>query len=327
MQDEAKETSITRVGYAAREAPGAHSFNLVPQSMTEAIEFSKIIAASELCPKEYQGKYQSVMIAMMMGAELGITTMQSLQNIAVINGRPSMWGDLVIGLVYASKILASINERDPQECSKKDEGRCEVLRKGQPESVVRTYSYQMAIDAGLIKRAREDMPWRTNKGRMLQMRARAWALRDTFPDVLKGLQIREEVDDYPPAPEPISMPRRASESSPAVVEAFIKDGQQAPAAAPAAAQQMWHGRVEKVTSREGKSKGRKWTLYLVKCADGMEFGTFESGQATFAEEAAENQIEVRISWEMTPKGSKKILIIEPDTVAEAEADVDTDPDV
>jgi hypothetical protein len=35
--------------------------------------------------------------------------------------------------------------------------------------------------------------------RMLQMRARAWALRDVFTDVLKGLSMAEEAMDTPPA--------------------------------------------------------------------------------------------------------------------------------
>jgi hypothetical protein len=61
---------------------------------------------------------------------------------------------------------------------------------------------------------------------MLKMRARSWTLRDGFADVLRGLHIREEVDDFieirgpSPAstPDPVSFlhrPRRPIAPRPA----------------------------------------------------------------------------------------------------------------
>jgi hypothetical protein len=41
-------------------------------------------------------------------------------------------------------------------------------------------------------------PWTQYPKRMRQMRARAFALRDVFPDVLRGLPVAEEVMDIPP---------------------------------------------------------------------------------------------------------------------------------
>jgi hypothetical protein len=40
-------------------------------------------------------------------------------------------------------------------------------------------------------------PWTQYPRRMLQLRARGFALRDAFPDVLKGLVTAEEAQDYP----------------------------------------------------------------------------------------------------------------------------------
>ena len=40
-------------------------------------------------------------------------------------------------------------------------------------------------------------PWQQYPKRMLQMRARAWALRDVFPDVLRGVHVAEEAQDLP----------------------------------------------------------------------------------------------------------------------------------
>jgi hypothetical protein len=48
---------------------------------------------------------------------------------------------------------------------------------------------------------RKEGPWRSYPQRMLKMRARSWTLRDGFADVLRGLHIREEVDDFIEIPE------------------------------------------------------------------------------------------------------------------------------
>src|SRR5882724_9451123 len=70
-----------------------------PTNLTEAIALSKLIAGSDLAPKDFKGKPANCLIAMQMGAEVGLAPMQSLQNIAVINGRPSLWGDAALGVV------------------------------------------------------------------------------------------------------------------------------------------------------------------------------------------------------------------------------------
>src|SRR3546814_17968193 len=52
-------------------------------------------------------------------------------------------------------------------------------------------------DAKKAGRAGKQGPWSQYPQRMLQMRARAWAMRDGFADVLKGIGIAEEVRDFP----------------------------------------------------------------------------------------------------------------------------------
>lgn len=309
MEDEAKQP----VQIIPR--PKSTAFTLVPRTLNEAIEFSRLITSSEMCPKEYRGKPQDALIAIQMGAELGIAPMQSLQSIMVLNGRPSMWGDVVLGLVQASGLLESIIERDPQEAAAEGEGRCEVRRKGMAEPTVRTFTREMAETAGLKKRGGPDAPWARYEGRMLQMRARSWALRDLFGDVLKGLQIREEVGDYPPEPAPIQMPERASTQE---VDNFVRDptgkGKGRAATLPLRAQSgstesCWVGQVEGVTERTGETKGRKWRLWVIKGRDGTEFGTFHTTNANFARSAGD--LLVKIAWKDTTKGGKELISIEP----------------
>ena len=71
---------------------------------------------------------------------------------------------------------------------------CKTKRKGDPVEVTRSFSIEDAKAAGLLSQNKPT--WKLYPRRMLQMRARSWALRDKYADLLKGLQVREEVDDY-----------------------------------------------------------------------------------------------------------------------------------
>ena len=77
------------------------SFSLTPANLDEAMKFSEMIANSDICPKDFHGKAGNVLVAIQMGLELGLPPMQALQNIAVINGRPSIWGDALPALAQA----------------------------------------------------------------------------------------------------------------------------------------------------------------------------------------------------------------------------------
>jgi hypothetical protein len=70
---------------------------------------------------------------------------------------------------------------------------CTTLRKGETEPVSRTFTLDLAQKAGLLSRS--SSPWKTYPDRMMQMRARAWCLRDTYADALMGIQSAEEIRD------------------------------------------------------------------------------------------------------------------------------------
>jgi hypothetical protein len=75
---------------------------------------------------------------------------------------------------------------------------CVAKRKGR-KPVVAKFSVEDAKRAGLWAK---QGPWSAYPKRMMQMRARGFALRDAFPDVLKGLITAEEAQDYPDEAKP-----------------------------------------------------------------------------------------------------------------------------
>lgn len=164
-------------------------FDLQPANLNEAMKFAGMISNSALAPKDFKGKPEDTLVAMMMGNEIGLNPMQAIQNIAVINGRPSIWGDAMLALVQANKNFKSIEETFDDSAMT---AKCVVTRKGGKPHVV-TYSQEDAVQAGLWGRN----VWKNYPKRMLAMRARGFALRNQFADALLGLITAEEARDIP----------------------------------------------------------------------------------------------------------------------------------
>lgn len=177
---------------------------LRPQSMRELLDFAQIAAKSTMLPRDYLGKPENVVIAVQLGSELGLAPMQALQNIAIINGRPAVFGDAMLGLVKQSPLCEDIEEHFEGEGDRRV-AVCVAKRAGK-RPVHQSFSVEDAKRANLWGKSG---PWQQYPDRMLQMRARGFALRDAFPDVLRGLIGAEEAADIStieavaePAPPP-----------------------------------------------------------------------------------------------------------------------------
>jgi hypothetical protein len=201
------------VAHSAMSHPAVVTLSGPVDEMEKRFGFAKkiaqLMADSALVPKEYQGSPANCFIAIQMGAELGLGPFQAVQSIAVIDGRPSVWGDALLGLVRASGKLEYIKEWVEEVEGKGPTAYCEVLRRGDKEPILRVFSLQDAARANLLKR----WSYQSYPARMVQMRARAYALRDGFADVLKGIAVAEELQDWAyaeqamaPASKPVSGP-------------------------------------------------------------------------------------------------------------------------
>jgi hypothetical protein len=169
-----------------------------PTTLDEAMRFSDMLAKSSMVPKAYQGKPEDVLVAVQWGKELGLAPLQALQNIACINGKPSVYGDAAMALVQNSPVCENIEEFIESEGTPNPTAVCVAHRKNRTPITAR-FSVEDAKRAGLWGK---QGPWTAYPKRMLQMRARGFALRDAFPDVLKGLITVEEANDYPDETKP-----------------------------------------------------------------------------------------------------------------------------
>ena len=164
---------------------------LAPTNMGEAIQFSEMLASSNMVPKNFQNKPADILVAVQWGSEVGLPPLAALNGIAVINGKPSMYGDAAMSLVVGHPAYGGHEEKLEGE-----EASCTIVRivNGKEVPTVRTFSVTDAKKANLMSKPG---PWSQYPKRMLAMRARGFAIRDSFPDALKGVITYEEAADMP----------------------------------------------------------------------------------------------------------------------------------
>jgi len=168
---------------------GSRAMAIIPQTFDDCYRMGKILAACGMVPASYNNNPEACTVAIMQGLEVGLSPIAAVNSIAVINGRPSLWGDGALAVVRASGLLEYMKEWTSDTTAY-----CEAQRRDEPEPIVRTFSDADAKSAGLLTKKG---PWQDYRPRMRQMRARSWVLRDGFADVLKGLHIGEEAQDIP----------------------------------------------------------------------------------------------------------------------------------
>ena len=169
---------------------------LNPANLSEALQMADMLCKSTLIPKDFQNSPGNVLVALQWGMEIGLGPMQALQSIAVVNGRPSLWGDAVIALCRSHPICEWVTET-VEGAGEDMVATCTTQRRGEPEPVSRSFSWSDAKRAGLIGKSG---PWTQYPTRMMQLRARSWCLRDAYPDLLRGMAVAEEAQDIPTAP-------------------------------------------------------------------------------------------------------------------------------
>lgn len=162
-------------------------------SLDDMWRFSQCVVKSGFAPKGME-KPESVLIAVEMGYEVGLSPMAALQNTAVVNGRPTIYGDAALALVRGSGLLDFYEEKQVGAKGKDDFGYCVTAkRKGDNSKYSETFTVADAKVAGLWGKPG---PWTQYPARMLKFRARGFLLRDAFGDVLKGMRTYEEERDY-----------------------------------------------------------------------------------------------------------------------------------
>lgn len=177
-----------------------------PRNLDESITLAKMFAeADDMVPASYRGSVPKIIVAMQAGAEIGLSPFAAIQNIAVINGKPAVYGDAVIALARTHSKWDESGFEELFEGTPFTDDFVAVCRVKRKDGKVRESRFSV-LDAKKAGLWSKKGPWQDYPKRMLQMRARSWAIRDNFAEALAGLSVVEEVQDIrydeAPASEP-----------------------------------------------------------------------------------------------------------------------------
>jgi len=158
----------------------------------EMYRFAKAVAQSKFKPVPDWTEVDCF-ICLQKGAEVGMTPMQSLESIYIVNNRATLFGDAPKGLIEASGLMVDYDQYEEGKPFEDDYKYVVTShRKGRSKPLTTTYS---VADAKLAKLWGKAGSWTTAPKRMLMFRARGFNLRDNFADILKGFTIGELLDE------------------------------------------------------------------------------------------------------------------------------------
>jgi len=143
---------------------------------------ASMLVKSGFLPKSVTTPEQALAI-ILMGRELGIGAMVALNNINVIQGKPTIPPQLMLALINRSGQLEDIKTE-----TGKDGATCTIKRRGQQPHTAR-FGPAEARSMGLDGKDN----YKKQPAIMYQWRAIAAAARVTFPDVIHGMYLPEEM--------------------------------------------------------------------------------------------------------------------------------------
>lgn len=186
----------------AAEAGGIVLWGMPVRTVEQALAVCRMLADTEFVPAPLRGKPGAVFAAIQYGAEVGLTPVQSLQHVAIINGRPSLWGDAVLALVLGSGTVTRREEPTLEQVAASGRAEVRYWRRGYEEPFVGVMSREMAQARQVWEKGSRSTLWAKwergvgDTASMLLWRARHQAWRAGWADVLKGLTPVEIARDY-----------------------------------------------------------------------------------------------------------------------------------
>lgn len=159
--------------------------------------------ASGMMPKQYNSP-EKIGTGIQFAIQLGFADkwLLALRQIAVINGTPSMFGDLPLSLVRSSGLLCKFEEflidKDSKRiCIQNNNlhsdftGAVCIATRKEKDGTLFTDEKVFTLDDAKKAGIWGQNVWKVYPKRMIQMRVRSMVLKDLFGDVLNGIAIGE----------------------------------------------------------------------------------------------------------------------------------------
>lgn len=166
-----------------------------PKAMNHLVKIAKTLSSSSILPAQYRGNVANCFVACEMAARMDVSPLFVMQNLHVIEGRPSWSSSACIALINGCGLFRDVRFNMVGEAGAPSRG-CYIsaVRVGTGEHVQgTTVTIQLAIDEGWMER--KGSKWKTMPEQMLKYRAAAFFARIECPNVLMGFMLDDESRD------------------------------------------------------------------------------------------------------------------------------------
>lgn len=160
-----------------------------PGSATEAWQLAKYYQASQLLPKALSN-IADVFVTIAAGRDFGWSPMQSMRGIYVVEGKPSLSADAMVGIAKQSKICKYFKMME----STAKIATYETLREGDPSPVKMSFTIEEATLAGLTGKKG---PWQSYPARMLRNRCKSALCKEVYEELFFGTYEESEAEEIP----------------------------------------------------------------------------------------------------------------------------------
>lgn len=195
--------------YRLHQAEKAYDVDM-PHTLRERMAYARSLASSALIPKAFRSNRggddgfrettANVLLAVELGNTLGLSPLQALCQVNVVEGKPGLGAEGQL-----AQVLKAGHDLYVDDSSDRTQATVVAQRKGSERVQRITYTLDDAVAAGLVRivegrpyarsaTANKPLPWETSTPDMLVWRAITRACKRVFPDVTGGLAV---VDDEP----------------------------------------------------------------------------------------------------------------------------------
>lgn len=163
-------------------------------SFKEMKEWAEFLAKSTIVPIAYQNRPENCLIAVDMASRMGLSPMVVMQNLFVIQGKPSWSGQAIASMIRASKQFSNVTLNYVGEPNTDKWGAYVTATRGDGK-ILKGGTVTMAIAKKEGWTTKNGSKWLTMPELMLAYRAYTWFGRVYSPELLMGLQSSDEVYD------------------------------------------------------------------------------------------------------------------------------------
>lgn len=163
-----------------------------------ANQMAKALSSSTIVPREYQGNVSNCLVAIEQANRLKVSPLMVMQNLYVIQGRPSWSSKFLIAAINGSgKFDMELQYEETKDKDGKPYSCLAWTTKNGRRVEGMTVDMQMAKDEGWL--TKNGSKWRTMPALMLRYRAASFFSSLNCPELTLGLYTKEEaetIDDY-----------------------------------------------------------------------------------------------------------------------------------